>query len=230
MSELPVRPDLDQLRRQARDRVRAGDAATLAEALHALARDHGYASWPRLKHDVESKASPVYVLRSVRTPDELRALWIRLWAIFGEPDPSVERAANWKVFERFDEQRHRHLVLERGGEIVGGAIGLHLLAIDPADRGLGLGRRLLEAAEVEAMADGAETLRIHASPDEQGFFVHLGYVRHGGPDGHHLSKGAPTGRLRARRIERWRAAVGDLAAGVELRPDPATGKVPPQPW
>ena len=231
MSELPSRPDLDQLRRQARDRVRAGEAGTLASALHALAREHGFASWPRLKHDVESRTTaPTYVLRYVRTPAELRRLWNRVWGIFGEHDPSEERAAHWRVFERFDEQRHRNLVVERGDEVLGGALGLHLLALEPEVRGLGLGRRLLEAAEVEAMVDGVDELRIHVSPAEQPFFVHHGYVRRGGVDGHHLSKGAPSGRLRELRVQRWRTAVGDLDVGVALTPDPATGKVPSHPW
>jgi len=48
----PVRPDLTQLRHQAKDLLRAmrqdNPAAKLAEAQHALARSYGVASWPRL--------------------------------------------------------------------------------------------------------------------------------------------------------------------------------------
>ena len=55
---LPARPSLDQLRKQAKERLRAmraGDpAATLAAAQYAVARDYGFASWPRLVHHVES--------------------------------------------------------------------------------------------------------------------------------------------------------------------------------
>jgi hypothetical protein len=68
MSELPDRPDLDQLRRQARELLRAATAGepeaaeriravservTLAGAQLAIARDYGYRSWPALKADVE---------------------------------------------------------------------------------------------------------------------------------------------------------------------------------
>jgi uncharacterized protein len=71
MPELPARPDLDQLRRQAKDLLRAakrGDAAALARmgavskrlsldaAQLALAREHGFASWARLKTEVERHA------------------------------------------------------------------------------------------------------------------------------------------------------------------------------
>lgn len=68
MSGLPDRPDLDQLRRRARELHRAaigGDAdavrrlsavsdrVTLSAAQSALAREYGFPSWPRLKAEVE---------------------------------------------------------------------------------------------------------------------------------------------------------------------------------
>jgi hypothetical protein len=49
---LPVRPDLEQLRHQAKDRLkemrRADPAAKLSKAQLQLARDYGVSSWPRL--------------------------------------------------------------------------------------------------------------------------------------------------------------------------------------
>ncbi len=75
MPDLPDRPDLDQLRRQARELHRAavgGDATaldrlrpvsgqvTLSAAQLALAREHGFPSWPRLRADViRRRTSPV---------------------------------------------------------------------------------------------------------------------------------------------------------------------------
>jgi len=90
---LPVRPDLDQLRHQAKDllrAIRAGDptaradlrrhhpgdvlpeAARLADAQLVLARGYGVASWPRLKHACE-------ITRAIWQDDAetLRALVIR---------------------------------------------------------------------------------------------------------------------------------------------------------
>jgi uncharacterized protein len=67
---LPVQTNLEQLRRQAKDLLRAakaGDAEalariaavtdrlTLASAQLALAREYGFASWPRLKREVERR-------------------------------------------------------------------------------------------------------------------------------------------------------------------------------
>ena len=70
MATLPARPDLGHLRREARDLLRAaqaGDGAaadrinavsgpsSLAAAQLAVARDYGFASWPRLKTAVEAR-------------------------------------------------------------------------------------------------------------------------------------------------------------------------------
>jgi hypothetical protein len=57
VSQLPPRPSFSHLRKQAKDllrrlRQRTPDA-TLAEAQHALAREYGLDSWPKLKAHVE---------------------------------------------------------------------------------------------------------------------------------------------------------------------------------
>lgn len=61
--DLPPRPDLEHLKKQAKALLRSmreRDAtATLADALHALARDYGFASWPKLKTHVESGFSRI---------------------------------------------------------------------------------------------------------------------------------------------------------------------------
>ena len=74
---LPPRPSLDQLRRRAkelRDAARSGDPAalgritvhapaaragmvTLAAAQLAIAREHGYPSWPRLAAEVQARTA-----------------------------------------------------------------------------------------------------------------------------------------------------------------------------
>jgi hypothetical protein len=73
MPELPGRPDLDQLRRQARELLRVaahGDPTaiarlravsgrvTLSAAQLAVAREYGYRSWPALKAEVERRRLP----------------------------------------------------------------------------------------------------------------------------------------------------------------------------
>jgi ankyrin repeat protein len=51
---LPDRPNLRHLKDQAKDLVRARIAASLADAQFRLAREYGFASWPKLKAHVES--------------------------------------------------------------------------------------------------------------------------------------------------------------------------------
>jgi hypothetical protein len=52
--QLPEHPDLRHLKDQAKDLLRAGPAASLANALFHVARQYGFASWPKLKAHVES--------------------------------------------------------------------------------------------------------------------------------------------------------------------------------
>jgi ankyrin repeat protein len=51
---LPERPDLRHLKDQARDLLKAGRATSLAKAQFQVARQYGFASWPKLKARVES--------------------------------------------------------------------------------------------------------------------------------------------------------------------------------
>ncbi len=59
--DLPARPNLDHLRKQAKEllqKMKLQDPdAQLADAQHALALEYGFASWPRLKAHVESEAT-----------------------------------------------------------------------------------------------------------------------------------------------------------------------------
>ncbi|MGH8567819.1 MAG: hypothetical protein ACREXU_07320, partial [Gammaproteobacteria bacterium] len=60
-SHLPARPSLEQLRKQAKERLKAmraaGSGVTLADAQLALAREVGFDSWPKLVHHIESLQS-----------------------------------------------------------------------------------------------------------------------------------------------------------------------------
>jgi ankyrin repeat protein len=52
--QLPEHPHLRHLKDQAKDLLRAGHAASLANAQFQVARQYGFASWPKLKAHVES--------------------------------------------------------------------------------------------------------------------------------------------------------------------------------
>jgi ankyrin repeat protein len=77
MPTLPAHPDLDQLRRRAKELLQAAKAGdpdavrrleavsherTLAAAQLAVAREHGFASWPALKVAVEAQSSDLVEL------------------------------------------------------------------------------------------------------------------------------------------------------------------------
>src|SRR5689334_12235241 len=99
MHELPERPDLDQLRRQARELQRAaagGDSdarerldrvspqSTLTAARLAIAREYGFSSCSRLKSEVErrntrtSQRVDMYGIRPVRSLAELAEVFDRI--------------------------------------------------------------------------------------------------------------------------------------------------------
>jgi Ankyrin repeat len=52
--QLPENPDLRHLKGQAKDLLKAGQAESLAKAQFQIARQYGFASWPKLKAHVES--------------------------------------------------------------------------------------------------------------------------------------------------------------------------------
>lgn len=91
VSKLPYHPNLEHLRHQAKDRLRAAKVGaatlehpTLSCAQLAVARDYGFASWPRLKAEVERRM----VLDS-RDP-------VRLAAMIAEhPEHAIEDMSNW---------------------------------------------------------------------------------------------------------------------------------------
>src|SRR4051794_36111774 len=51
---LPERPNLRHLKDDAKDLLKAGGAETLSDAQFKIAREYGFASWPKLKAHVES--------------------------------------------------------------------------------------------------------------------------------------------------------------------------------
>ena len=50
---LPPRPNLDQLKRQAKELLQAGRAPALHDAQTLIAREYGFASWNKLREHVE---------------------------------------------------------------------------------------------------------------------------------------------------------------------------------
>lgn len=87
---LPERPSLEQLRKQAREHLSSlrtvDPAMKLAAAQHALAREYGFESWPKLVHHVESLQPASRMLRPAALRSDEKLLWspgrgTDLWAL-----------------------------------------------------------------------------------------------------------------------------------------------------
>lgn len=101
-SRLPARPSLEQLRKQAKERLtalRTGDPdATLANAQLALAREYGFDSWPKLVHHIESLQSTERLELFERLANDMLAGYSgdaaaleRLGAYFGDSYNNAQR-------------------------------------------------------------------------------------------------------------------------------------------
>ena len=99
MYQLPPRPDLDQLRRQAKERLkaaRAGDAealawisevdagVTLSASQLRLARDHGFSSWPQMQLEISRRLA-----LDLRDPGALAAF------LDEHPGAAAAELTNW---------------------------------------------------------------------------------------------------------------------------------------
>ena len=75
MPELPDKPDLDWLRKQAKRRLddlrRTDPKAQLADAQFALAKDHGFASWRALKAHIDSLTIDGQLFEAARQGDAI---------------------------------------------------------------------------------------------------------------------------------------------------------------
>jgi ankyrin repeat protein len=62
--ELPKKPNLEHLKKQAKELLRNGGLGRLADAQHALANEYGFATWAKLKSHVEELGlSPAELLK-----------------------------------------------------------------------------------------------------------------------------------------------------------------------
>ena len=213
MRQLPDRPDLDQLRHQARDLKRAAERGdpdavrrlesisrgiTLAASQLAIAREYRFASWQRMKVELEGRATAAAtavaanpaaqcVIRPVTSTAELA---VTFDVIGAQMTPRMMRDDRRFQAEarRFDEDRTLMLVVEDRGGIVGGALAfrpggggitVRAIGLDPQFRRKGLGRRLMTAIELEAIRLGAGGINLGSNAESKGFYERLGYAGRG---------------------------------------------------
>ena len=150
--ELPERPDLGQLRRRAkelRDAVRAGDSVaqervarqlpaprsplTLAEAQLVVAREHGFAAWPRLKMAVQGQAVSLHDAVEANEVALVRRL------LESGADPDLGNPIGHAVEHR--DHRCLGLLIEHGARLQGSGALSSLMGRDDAE-----GVRILVAA------------------------------------------------------------------------------------
>ena len=63
--ELPEKPNLQHLKKQAKELLRSSGQGKLVDAQHALANEYGFATWAKLKSHVESRGlSPAEMLKA----------------------------------------------------------------------------------------------------------------------------------------------------------------------
>lgn len=203
MRELPLRPHLEQLRRQARDlrraaaagdedgvrRLRAVSAApTLSAAQLALAREHGFPSWARLKAEVQRRLAAdlhptAFTIRPVGSLEELTAAFDALGA-WSAPATTHEDRRFLELARRFAADRSLMLVVEHEGRIVGGLLACRrgdvatprAIAFTPGAPVETLLARLLGALEDAARPLGVvEVLEGGVGPDVRPLYERHGY-------------------------------------------------------
>jgi len=157
------------------------------------------------------------LIRRVRSIEELGVLFDVVAAQFEPPLPRDRRFD--EVVDRWESAQRMSFCIVEGDAIVGGVLAMafdqvvtiRAIAVPESDRGLGVGRRLVELVELEAMDGPCLMLALGSVDDARGFYDKLGFRgRHSG-----RSKDLPPlGRLRDRRVASLRAALGDLDSGV----------------
>ena len=105
--DLPDHPNLDHLKKQAKALLRDLRAqrpdATLADALHALARDYGFASWPKLKAFIGNRDAGSGTRGQERILDPGSRV----------PDPGSPIPSTAPLFPRFTTASRRTLFFSR---------------------------------------------------------------------------------------------------------------------
>jgi len=84
---LPDRPNLRHLKDQAKDLLKAGAAASIADAQFKVARLYGFASWPKLRAHIDSFEEVGQLKQAIDTNDleRVRSMMTRNPALHGAP-------------------------------------------------------------------------------------------------------------------------------------------------
>ena len=166
-----------------------------------------------------------YIIRQVASIEELAQVLDLLGAQFTPPIAAQDRVLA-DLLPHYPQDHALMVVAEKDGRIVGGALGfgstLRIIALEPEERGKGLGRRLLQTFEVSAMRRGVRMISLGTLVRAKGFYLRMGYR---GKSSMHKELPLP-GRVLELRLRKLEAAMGDLEVGQVVQADEA-GQVPP---
>ena len=165
-----------------------------------------------------------YTIRRVASIEELKETFDILGAQFTPPVADEDRVFI-DLVDHYSQDRQLMLVVEKDGQIVGGALGfgdtLRVIALKPEARGKGLGLRLIQTFEVSAMRHGVRMISLGAAQHAKGFYERMGYR---GKSSMHKDLPLP-GRVLEFRLQKLEALIGDLEAGQSVETDD-TGNIP----
>ena len=165
-----------------------------------------------------------YTIRRVASIEELKETFDVLGTQFTPPIAEKDRVFT-DLVDHYSQDRQLMLVVEKDGQIVGGALGfgdtLRVIALKPEVRGKGLGRRLIQTFEVSAMRHGVPMISLGAAEYAKAFYERMGYR---GKSSMHKELPLP-GRVLEYRLQKLEALVGDLEVGQSVETD-ETGNIP----
>jgi len=131
---LPVQPNLEHLKNQAKDLLakllQDDPAAQLADAQHALAREYGFASWPKLKVHIESLAPVPHVM----TDTPMTGTWVVNVPKSKQSPANPFQSARIEIAVAGDAVIFDQFVVEASGQT---QQGKQTLRVDGADHPIG---------------------------------------------------------------------------------------------
>lgn len=159
---LPPHPNLEHLKKQAKDLLhdlkRRDSALKLADAQHRLAREYGFASWPKLKAYVESLPRIVAPAAALNAENDLWPSDSQFTVASAKINPFVGKwTANLSKSKRHLGNQFQSATLQF--ELVGDTVTIMDVVVDASGRE--------EHGENTILADGNE----HTSAEHNGYVL-----------------------------------------------------------
>ncbi|MBV7339624.1 GNAT family N-acetyltransferase [Chloroflexi bacterium TSY] len=166
-----------------------------------------------------------FVFRFVTSMEDLKQSFDIVGRQFAPPITHVDRQFT-DLESTFPSDQSLMIVVCADNSVVGGVFGfgstMRLIAVAPSVRGLGVGRRLVEIFEIQAMQRGVRMISLGSVEEAKGFYHHMGYR---GKTSMHKELPLPS-RLLDLKLKRWSEKLGDLSSGHTAWVDEQSGQIP----